>query len=601
MSENCPAVTKSGNNLPRWVVAALLTLAIINFIAITLSATTRWDPWSNPDAEHYLHIARRIRAGKGFTSRGPDQFHPDQWMTHHPETARNPLFPYLLSLVPGPDEGFVVRARLLNIAVSVILLVAMFLVGRRLVGERAALVGVIGLSLVDCLIYLGGEAMVEPLLAVWFLSFFFMAVNISQGPKYWLAAGVFAALAWLTKGTGLVLVVAFVVMALLSRLSTKRAAAAVGGVVAAFLLIGSPLMVRNIYYYGDPLYNANTRHTMWMDSFDTPGGGWTMLYDESTRPSRSRYLATHSAQQILSREATGLPYSLYWLMQAHAIRIPKLHSWVRAVVGGPVLVLALIGLVGERRRNAAVLMWFVLGASWLSVAWYHAIGRCVYLWFFLLPLLFLYAGAALVRLGDGRLRKLLGGATPALAVVIFAIVVAGGQVYAWRNVPRSPFVPPPIPVSTRLAHQWQIAHIAESDVVFGRDIDRTETYIPNYRNFSDFQQAARRFGVRYLVIDTHFFQARRHIFAGYIKAKGKRLALHTPMPGWELVYQTPREVPENQPHYLIFERLPPGVGGLPRLRLLFRPRWAIPARYAGTYRYPPRGDGHRGAYVRKKR
>lgn len=552
-SQDAPLPTRLDKHRPRWTVAVLLLLAVANFIAFTLAETTRWHPWSNPDAEHYLHIARRIRAGKGFTSRGPEQFHADQWMAQHPETARQPLFPYLLSLLAGPDEGFIVRARLLNIGLSVALLAGLFLVGRVLMGERVAVVAVVLFSLLDGLISLGGEAMVGPLLAIWFMLFFFVAVNLNKGVRYWLAGGVFAALAWLTKGTGLLLIPAFIGVALISRLSPMRTMAAVGLVVTSFLLVSSPLIARNICYFGDPFYNKNTCHAIWTDGFAVVGGGWTMLYTDSTTPTLSRYLATHSVLDIAKRAVSGLIGTTYSLVKACALRIPKLHLWVRAVVGAPLLTLGLIGLIRERRREPATLMWSLLAMFGVSLAWFCVIGGGQRVWFPLVPLLFLCAGTTLVRIWDRVLSRQLTWVTPPVAVIVFAVVVAVGQAYAWRNVSRSPFVPPPLSLTTRLAHHWQMAHIAETDIVFGRDIDRTETFVPNYANFTEFQQAARRFEVRYLVLDTDSFAARRHIFAQYIKAEGERLVLRRLLPGWELAYQTPPEAPESEPHYLIFE------------------------------------------------
>ncbi len=106
------SLTVSQQRLPVWLIVVLLALVIGNYVALTLNLSARWQPWGNSDAPHYLHIARRIHDGKGFTSLGPEQFHVEQGMTQHPETNRQPLYVYLIPLLAGPDRSFIIRARL---------------------------------------------------------------------------------------------------------------------------------------------------------------------------------------------------------------------------------------------------------------------------------------------------------------------------------------------------------------------------------------------------------------------------------------------------------------------------------------------------------
>ena len=230
------ASSKGAQCLPGRLVIALLVLVVGNYVALTLNLSARWEPWGNNDAPHYLHIARRIHDGKGFTSLGPEQFHVEQGMTQHAETNRQPLFCYLISLLAGPDRGFIIRARLLNVGIGVVVLLAAFWVGRIVVGERAALVGIILLGLLDALMRFGGEAMAESLAALWFLLFFYCVYRLDGGYRWWIAAGAFAALAWLTKGTGLLLLVGFIVTAAVGRLSGRGKLGAVAVMAIAFLV-----------------------------------------------------------------------------------------------------------------------------------------------------------------------------------------------------------------------------------------------------------------------------------------------------------------------------------------------------------------------------
>ncbi len=547
--------SSTSRRLPTWLVITVLVLVVANYVALTLNLSARWELWGSSDAAHYLHSARRIHAGKGFTSLGPEQFHVEQGMTQHPETNRQPLYPYLISLLAGPDRGFIIRARLLNVALGVAVLLAAFFVGRRLLGERAALVGVVLLGLTDALMRLGGEVMAEPLTALWFLLFLWCAFHLHRGYPWWLAAGAAAGLAWLTKGTGLLLVVAFIVMTAASGLRRRQKFGAVIAMAAIFVVIASPLMYRNFVHFGDPLYNMNTRHVMWTEGWDVVGGGSRMLYDGHDQPTMARYLATHSLADIVGRQARGLRLAAYWLTQSFAVRVPNLRGGIRAIVGAPLLLLALVGLYRERRRELKALLVTLLVIFWLLLAWYNVIGPSHRLWFPLLPILFLYVGEAAIYLRDHKLGGLWPNMPLGVPVAGLLVVFTAGQLYAWRNVPRSPFQPLAQPASERLAEQWQQSFVTEDDVVFGTSSHRTETFIPNYRNFVEFHLAARRLRADYLVLNTNSFRRRVQIFGDYIELdeQTEALSVTRPLPGWELVYATAQHVP-GEPYWLIFRR-----------------------------------------------
>ncbi len=548
--------SSSSRLLPAWLVITVLTLVVVNYVALTLNLSARWEPWGNSDAAHYLHIARRIHDGKGFTSLGPEQFHVEQGMVQHPETNRQPLYVYLISLLAGPDRGFIIRARLLNVGIGAVLLLVAFSVGRVVIGERAALVGVILLGLLDVLMRFGGEAMAEPLAALWFLLFFFCIFHLHRGYPWWIAAGTVGGLAWLTKGTGLLLVVGFVVTAAVSRLSRQQKLGAVVVMAATFVVVGSPLMFRNFVHFGDPQYNMNTRHVMWSEGWDVRGGGCRMLYDASDRPTLARYLASHSARDVVERELRGLRFAGYWLTQLFAVRVPNLGGWVRAVAGAPLLILALAGVYREHRRQLRALVVTLLVVFWALIGWYNVIGPSHRLWFPLLPILFLYVGETVIYLRDRKLAWLWPNIPLAVPVVCLALIFSLGQLYAWRSLPRSPFQPYPQPAAERLAEQWQRGRITEQHIVFGPGLNRTETFIPNYDNFVEFQVASIRLGVDYLVLNTTWFGRRAHIFRDYIQCDERTSALwlKQAMPGWELVYETPKRL-SREPYYMIFRRL----------------------------------------------
>ena len=180
------------------------------------------------------------------------------------EDNRNPLYLAVLSLVAGRDHGFHTRARVLTIVLGVVALVAWWRVARRRVGPRAALILAAFLAVSECFIDYSGRESCEPLLL------FFWALSVGaildglERPRRWLAAGAYAGLAQLDKGSGVFLVFCFGVALLLWRGWRALRDPWAWGMGLAFLAAASPLLVRNARVYGSPLHHWNSR-LLWID------------------------------------------------------------------------------------------------------------------------------------------------------------------------------------------------------------------------------------------------------------------------------------------------------------------------------------------------
>ena len=133
------------------------------------------------------------------------------------EDNRNPLYLAVLSLVAGRDPGFHTRARILTIVLGVVALVTWWRVARRHVGPRAALILAAFLAVSECFIDYSGRESCEPLLLLFWALSVGAILDGLEHPRRWLAAGAYAGLAQLDKGSGIFLVFCFGVALLLWR------------------------------------------------------------------------------------------------------------------------------------------------------------------------------------------------------------------------------------------------------------------------------------------------------------------------------------------------------------------------------------------------
>ncbi len=193
--------------------------------------------------------------------------------------------------------------------------------------------------------------------------------------------GLLLGLAYLTKGTGLLLLagaaLAYGVLAVWSRGERRRGIVSIAALALAFLITASPLLTRNLLRYGSATYNVNS-YLLWVDAYESPNA----LAERMTLPeARAEYLATHSVTDLIEREATGLAWEAFIGLRTLG---PAPWEDARVLFGFPLFVLGLLGLCHTPRLPALVLISWT-GILWVMMAWYVPIAAGDR---FMMPLLF---------------------------------------------------------------------------------------------------------------------------------------------------------------------------------------------------------------------
>ncbi len=225
-----------------------------------------------------------------------------------------------------------------------------------------------------------------------------------------LSVGGLLGLAYLTKGTGLLMLAGMILAVLLGRLLTlltrpvatglktavrdsnphdtpvtpgRQHRQTAGGVVISVLLIAtgwgivaSPLLVRNVRMYGTPLYNVNS-WLLFVDTFEQPV---PLSQQQTVAETAQTYWQSHTLGEMVRREVSGIVWEAFILLRMLG-PVPLDDS--RVLFGLPLALCALIGMLARPRREHLLLgVWTVLFV--VVFAWYVPVAAGER---FLLPLL----------------------------------------------------------------------------------------------------------------------------------------------------------------------------------------------------------------------
>ena len=213
---------------------------------------------------------------------------------------------------------------------------------------------------------------------------------------------------YLTKGTGLLWLAGYCVWLVVSpnRVSTtsdsmdansisktgrlSRLLISLAFVVTGWVLIASPLLVRNWLRFESLTYNVNS-WLLFVDEFKDPNA---LAESTSLGEAARQYWESHSIRQIAERGAMGLVWETFILIRSLG---PAPLGESRVLFGAPLLGLAVLGLLIERRVNTLLL------PIWLAIClpvfgWYVPVAAGERFILPLVPPLLVFASIGIVRL-----------------------------------------------------------------------------------------------------------------------------------------------------------------------------------------------------------
>lgn len=234
-------------------VTLLIILLSLNFILLGINEINMATDPEYGDTASYLGEANFIKRSGGVTD-----FLKLCITGKYEQANRHPLYMMVLSAFASTDISFFIHAKITSFAIGLILLLCLFFIGKKMYGYACASIAVFGLMLNA--VFLRWTSLVAPESLLMLLSILCMYFVIRgfQNNRLWLLAGMCAGLAYLTKASGLLLIPGFGLSSLIVyRLKIFRNKY-FWSFFILFLLVGSPLIIRNIKVYKDPFFNVNT-------------------------------------------------------------------------------------------------------------------------------------------------------------------------------------------------------------------------------------------------------------------------------------------------------------------------------------------------------
>ncbi len=589
--------------IARKVILALMLMVVLGSFAAVGWAKLK-DNWrsTKSDQGEYLALGLAIREGTALT-----------------DGNRHPLYPALLASFAEREWTYFTKAKMLTLAIALLGLAAIYWMCHRMFGQDVALLTALLLSVGYEFRRHSWMVMCEVLFIILFFAAWYFTVkgfsrercaaerslpldlqssgrsadykSAASGViyRYWILAGAFAGLAQLTKGSGQLFAIAFLLSSLL--LYGRRALTRKGvwAFIGCYLVVTSVLMAYNYREYGNPLYNFNTTHAMWLDDWED-----SYVASPEELPTLSSYWQGHSLWDIVTREWEGLGAARF----AFILAVIPAHSWYMRdfLNSSPNLAALLVGAAGlgylfrERlslywqenwERIVLSLVLFVLFI--VLTAWYAPVTPEPRLMLPLAPIFYVFIAEGLCSLGHWVRSRLAGvdGKLVQTAYIAFYIGLALWVLSLSGEATEKSPSPNPFELD-RLRNAYRdgiLAWLSEEapnggTVLYGpshslptwKYNDRfTFLPIPNRVTWEELSAYMKGHAVKYALLDGETVSRRQSLFQGYFQGLGEEKVDILALPDrWDLIFAS-EEVPCE---YCIFrvnglgpdERWPVDVG-----------------------------------------
>jgi hypothetical protein len=425
---------------------------------------------------------------------------------------------------------------LVNVTIGALTFWVIAWVGLQLIGPAPTFLALVAIA--PGLSNKSAEFTAEPLLLMLVVLTFYHLVRGFEQARGWAFAGACAGLAYLTKGSGLLLLLAYVITVFRSGpglVLTPR----FWLFPLAFALVAAPLLAYNWQVFGSPIFNYNTAHVIWLDYTEEQ-----MIMFDKGLPTMFSYLATHSLADILHRFLKGLVrvrgVEWVWPFLVVFVCIPK--RWL-AYFQTPPAKQPLVTVA------SSLVVTFYLAFSWSAV-----VQRGIRYLLPIFPIIFLmladvlvfYAARLVHRWWPApRLAPLTRLAMGGLLMVLSVVWLV--QVY-WRDFQAPLAIDFEDQATAEVYRLLDTPAFEGKQVLFGPSHEFTGTWlfrhdvtfpiIPPGLAATEFNAWLRRAGIDYILANREMIKRRQHSVGEHLAyVPGEGVQVLRLEPEWEVIYQ----------------------------------------------------------------
>ena len=355
-------------NGARYYTIVLLVLISLTFVLIGLDKVNEASDPGYEDTTGFLAMALYLKDSGGITN-----FLHLCFSGEYKSVIKHPLYPLLLSTFASREPIFFERAKLLSLFIGWMVVIALFYVTKDLYGGPVAYIASVLLIVNTTFLRMSSHVACETLLIFFiFLSVYWMVKGLDN-TKYWIWAGISGGLAYMTKGTGLLLIPIFATVAFLSLGAKPIRTKHFWIFFVLFFITCSPLIVRNIVVYKHPLYESILSNQIWMDDWrdmNDPKYASVVNYPEMTwegtaLPTMQSYFQTHTFSEIIQRIETGIRGESVQFFGSMDTLFPleALHFLT--------FLFFCVGLILETGKKRVLCVLIMMGVFFIPFAWFY--------------------------------------------------------------------------------------------------------------------------------------------------------------------------------------------------------------------------------------
>ncbi len=378
----------------------ITALLLINFILLGVDSLN----WAN-DPEDYVDQTAYLGEANFIDNHGGIMNFLNLCFTgKYKQANQHPLYILFITPFASRDISFLINAKILSFVIGIFLLLSLFIIARKMYGDLIASIAVFAIMLNHLFLEYTSLAGCESLLMLLTLLCIYFLMEGFKNNKYWAYAGVIAGLVYLTKGTGLLLIPGFLLSSIyiykLKIFKNKY----FWSFFIFFVLVSSPLLVRNILVYQDPFFNVNkyiaeygreqVLNSAYLVFSPVEGAGlWQFekIEDKNINPQlKSTYIETFTNLYKRFKDGIGTHFNTFF----NSLNLLNIDSWI---LGLFLFLLFILGISRERNFGGKIYVIITLLVFFVAFSFVRSIPR-----YFLplIPLIWIYIALGILTLLD---------------------------------------------------------------------------------------------------------------------------------------------------------------------------------------------------------